>query len=81
MSKYQKDFPLWLAIVAPVLLVAAIVTFFIGGKEQQAAAVDQTAAGIAYLEALEQKTQRLQQRKDEEKAHKRNVRQGRRRKN
>ena len=33
------------------------------------------------LEALEQKTQRLQQRKDEEKAHKRNVRQGRRRKN
>lgn len=55
MSKYQKDFPLWLAIVAPVLLVAALVTFFIGGKEQQAAAVDQTAAGIAYLEALELK--------------------------
>ena len=41
MSKYQKDFPLWLAIAAPVLLVAAVVTFFIGGKEQQAAAVDQ----------------------------------------
>ena len=55
MSKYQKDFPLWLAIVAPVLLVAALVTFFIGGKDRQAAAVDQTAAGIAYLESLEQK--------------------------
>ena len=55
MSKYQKDFPLWLAIVAPGLLVAALVTFFIGGKEPKAAAVDKTAAGITYLEALEQK--------------------------
>ena len=52
MSKYQKDFPLWLTILAPVLLVVALMTFFIGGKEKQAAAVDQTAAGIAYLESL-----------------------------
>ena len=29
--------------------------FFIGGKEEKAAAVDQTAAGIAYLESLEKK--------------------------
>jgi len=55
MSKYQKDFPLWLAIAAPFLLIAAICIFFIGGQEKKAAAVDQTAAGIAYLEILEKK--------------------------
>lgn len=55
MSKFQKDFPLWLAIAAPVLLIAAVCVFFIGGQEEKAAANNETAAGIAYLEVLEKK--------------------------
>ena len=55
MSKHYKEFPLWLAIAAPVLLTAAICVFFISGQEPKAAATDQTAAGIAYLESLEKK--------------------------
>ena len=55
MSKHYKEFPLWLAIAAPVLLIAAICVFFISGQEPKAAATDQTAAGIAYLESLEKK--------------------------
>lgn len=55
MSRRNKDFPLWLAILAPVLLIAAIVTIMIGGNEEKAAANNELAAGIEYLEVLEKK--------------------------
>jgi len=55
MSRRQKGFPLWLAILAPVLLVAALSMFFIGGQEEKAAAEDDISAGVKYLEILEQK--------------------------
>ena len=55
MSRRNKDFPLWLAILAPVLLITAIVTIMIGGNEDRAAADSELAPGIEYLEVLEQK--------------------------
>lgn len=55
MSRYDKGFPLWLAIAAPVLLVVALSMILIGDREVNASAEDVLAPGVEYLAALERK--------------------------
>ena len=55
MSNRRREFPIWLALAAPVLLIAALSVVFLGGKDEKAAADSTLDAGIAYLEALEKK--------------------------
>ena len=55
MRRRNGGIPLWLAIIAPVLLIVALGMLLIGGQEEQAAASSELAPGIEYLEALERK--------------------------
>ena len=55
MSYKRREFPIGLALAAPVLLIAALSFLFLGGKEEKAAADSTLEAGIGYLELLEKK--------------------------
>ena len=55
MSYKRREFPIWLALAAPVLLIAALSMVFRGGKDEKAAVDSTLDAGIRYLEVLEKK--------------------------
>lgn len=65
-SRYDREFPLWLAILAPILLIMVISMMLLGGREQAAAQNSVLDAGIEYLEERERKdpAEVIQVRKD-----------------
>lgn len=66
MSRKQKGFPLWAAMIAPVLLIAVLCTLLLGGKGKAATVNSEVAPGLEYLEVLEKKdpAEVMQVRKD-----------------
>ena len=53
MSRKRREFPIWLALAAPLLLAAALSMVFLGGKDKKAAQDSSLDAGLGYLEVRE----------------------------
>ncbi len=53
--RYDRGFPLWLALLAPVLLVLVVCMMLFGGPKEKVKVEDVLAPGIEFLEAQEKK--------------------------